>query len=163
MNTKMNHQVSITRVSAVFSMKPAGILILSFILLNAFVVPAQADDQVQAVLDRVRDAVGYENLKTFERGIELEGRGIAFGLECCFRSLILPDGRFRNEIDSELSITVGFDGKKGWMIDFSGMPGHLESVTLETVKIRNWVLGGYWLDPACPLVITLDPQPEGEP
>lgn len=160
MNKKMNHQVSITRMPAVFSMKPAGILILSFLLLNAFVVLAQADDQVQVVLDRVRNAMGYENLKTFERGIELEGKGIAFGLECCFHSLILPDGRFRNEIDSELSITIGFDGKKGWLVDFSGMPGHLESVALETAKIRNWVLGGYWLDPACPLEITLDSQPE---
>ena len=129
----------------------AALLALVFLFTHA-----RADDQVRGVLARVRKALGCDAMQAWKRGLEVEGEGIAMGLETRFRLLFLPDGRFRRDIDSDLSTTEGFDGQRGWIVDFSGMPGHLESTELEVAKIRAWLLCGYWLDPGCPLEVTLD-------
>jgi hypothetical protein len=160
MNTGKRIHSSTSRGASTFRRKAGGMLILLALLATASVPPSRGDEQVDAVLDRVRAAIGYENMQAWRRGIMFEGSGLALGLECRFQSLVLPDGRFRNEMDSELGMVMGYDGRKGWMVDFSGMPGHLESVALEVVKIRNWILGGFWLDPACPLDVALEPPGE---
>jgi hypothetical protein len=155
MNKKKHIQSSVCQGAAAFRRKAGGLLIVVALLYSAFTPPVCGADQVEKELDRVRTAVGYDHMRAWKHGIVLEGTGLALGLESRFHFLFLPDGRFRNEMKSELGMAVGYDGSKGWMVDFSGMPGHIESAALEIAKMRSWVIGGYWLDPACPLKIKL--------
>jgi len=123
-------------------------------LLTACLLPPLCGQEVsKAQLDRVRDAVGHAALRSWEHGVVIEGHGKRLGLETDYRLTLLSDGRFKIEYLSDLSTVEGYDGRRGWKVDFCGMPGHLELRDLEESQLFAWVLGGCWLDPECPLEI----------
>jgi hypothetical protein len=121
-----------------------------------FTLPLVAQETGESLLDAVREATGHAALRAWAPGILVEGKGEATGLECAFTLHYLADGRFRSEADSELGEIQGFDGKRGWSVDFSGMPGHLEGKELEIRQMQAWIMGGHWLDEGCPLTFALD-------
>lgn len=125
---------------------------------------ACADEPIEELLDRVRCAMGYDQMRTWPIGFSYEGKGSALNLECRFRSIITWEGRFRHDMKSELSTTMGFDGTRGWMVDLTGMPTSLECDALEITRIRSFVRSGSWLDDTCPLVIAIETDsPEEDP
>lgn len=124
-----------------------------------FTLPLAAQDTVDGLLDAVREATGHSALRAWGPGVAVEGKGEAMGLKCTFDVQLLGDGRFRNEVASELGEIHGFDGKRGWSVDFSGMPGHLEGKGLEIRQMQAWLMGGYWLDERCPMTYELDEAP----
>ena len=107
----------------------------------------------EALIDRVRRAVGYQTLRSLEEGLSVEGTGEYLGLPSTFRMVFSPQGAYRSEIISRLRFIEGFDGQRGWIVDETGMPGYMELTTLEQSKIMAWTTGGYWLDPECPLLV----------
>ena len=115
-----------------------------------------------ALLDHVRQATGYQTRRSLEGGLFVEGRGKYLGLPSTFRMVFSPQGGYRSEIVSPLRFIEGFDGKKGWMVDETGMPGHMELTTLEQSQFMAWITGGYWLDPACPLIMDMQPWSQGD-
>lgn len=126
-------------------------LFLSLLSVFCLATPAHAEEEIDALLDRVREAVGHENLRAWERGIMVKGIGEAMDLPSRFCLFYLSDGRFRTDVMAEVSFTEGFDGTRGWTTDITDMPGHLEHTGLEAKKISAWILGGHWLDSSCPL------------
>lgn len=113
--------------------------------------PAYAGEEIDVLLDRVREAAGHESLRAWERGIMVTGEGESMCMPSRFCLFLLSDGRFRIDVMAEVNSTEGFDGVRGWTTDFTDMPGHLEHTGLEAKKISAWILGGHWLDSSCPL------------
>jgi len=147
----------------------AGVL-LSLIaglgILSACARPDRAGDVISgnpdALIDHIRRAVGYQDLLSLEGGLFVEGRGEYLGLPSTFRMVFSPQGPYRSEIVSRLTFIEGFDGEQGWMVDETGMPGHLELTTLEQSLFMSWITGGYWLNPDCPLIMDMEPWSPGD-
>jgi hypothetical protein len=120
----------------------------------------QSQDSVQELLFQVREKMGYSNLQNQPYGIKFLGSGKASGLKSQFSFHSLMDGEFKFSINSRLGSTKCFDGLKGWQVDYTGMSYPLEYWELEVAKLIAWVIGGYWLDPDCPLDMRLLPGKE---
>ncbi len=119
-------------------------------------------ENTDALLDQIRRATGYQTLRSLEGGLFVEGRGEYLGLPAIFRMYFSPQGPYRSEIVSRLTLIEGFDGERGWMVDETGMPGHLALTSLEQSRFMAWITGGYWLDPECPLIIEMQPWSPGD-
>jgi hypothetical protein len=118
----------------------------------------QSQDSVEDLLVQVREKTGFSDPQNPQYGIEFLGSGRASGLKSQFSFHSFTDGGFRFSIDSRLGSTKGFDGQNGWQVDYTGMPYPLEYWELEVAKLIAWVIGGYWLDPDCPLDMRLLPK-----
>lgn len=125
----------------------------------------KGQESLESTLDSVREAVGFRAMREWQNGLVVEGGGEALGLHSRFSFLLLPDGRYRSEIRSDLGEIEGFDGRRGWKVDSTGMPGHVEVKDLEQSKLFAWIVGGFWLDPSCPLRINVRPgkDDKGDP
>jgi len=141
-------------------------LIAGLGILSSCTQTAPARDAVNGntgvLLERIRQAVGYPALRSLQGGLFVEGRGDYLGLPSTFRMVFSPQGAYRSEIISQLRFIEGFDGKRGWMVDETGMPGHLELTALEQSQLMAWLTGGHWLDPACPLIMDMQPWSPGD-
>ncbi|KPJ51644.1 hypothetical protein AMJ39_09555 [candidate division TA06 bacterium DG_24] len=120
----------------------------------------KADTELQevdlaAVLGSVRAAIGFDALRAGESGLVVDATGIASGLPCEFHYILLSDGRFRMECDSELGSVAAFTGSEGFRVDYTGMPYPLEHWSLEVKTIMAWTIGYYWLSPECPWELRL--------
>lgn len=104
-----------------------------------------AEESLETILDRTRQALGHAKLCSFENGIVVLSEGVSKGLESRFTLYLKKDGCFRLDTHSALESKVGFDGRKGWFLDASRMPGYLEFRDLEVLKMIYGVLGGHWL------------------
>lgn len=138
-------------------------LLIIVLVIATGIIPVAADsiqsqDSVKDLLVQVREKMGYSDSQNRQYGIEFLGSGRASGLKSQFSFHSLMDGGFRFSIDSRLGSTKGFDGEKGWQVDYTGMPYPLEYWELEVAKLIAWVIGGYWLDPDCPLNMRLLPE-----
>jgi hypothetical protein len=107
------------------------------------------------VLDRVRAAVRYDKLRARENGYVGEGTARANGVDASYRAAFAPDGRFYSRVDGPLGTTVGFDGTRGWAVDWSGMPRPLELEDLDEEQLAAWVYSGRWLAEDGPFAVTI--------
>lgn len=97
------------------------------------------------VLDKVRTAVGYDRLHAYAGVVELRGDADLYDVPGTGRFCFTRDGRFRLDFSGRFRQTFAFDGKKGWMLDWTGMPRPLELEQLETMQACAWVAMGHWL------------------
>ncbi|MFC1683069.1 pepsin/retropepsin-like aspartic protease family protein [Candidatus Zixiibacteriota bacterium] len=123
---------------------------------------AGAQETIEQALLSIRQATGYDVLQQWNEGLYVEASGEYLGLPSAFQMYFLPQGLFRTEITSDLTLIEGFDGQRGWMVDETGMPGHLELMALEQSQLMAWTTGGFWLDPKCPLNKDLYPWSESD-
>lgn len=124
-------------------------------------LPETAEEEpLRAVLEKVRVAVGHDDLQSLEGGILIEGKISGYyGLEGTFRWALAPDGRFAQEISCELGERFGFDGETGWAVDRTGMPRRIREA--EGIQILQWALGRRWLQPEGPFdVRQLEASPD---
>lgn len=133
-------------------------LLISISILLCAANTVLARDSTSEVLDQVREKIGWEESQSRGYGIQVDGSGEALGLNSKFSFHFFKDGQFRLLVDSKLGSIKGYDGRSGWQVDYTGMPYDLEYYELEVTKVMAWVIGGYWLDPDCPVNLKLLPD-----
>jgi len=116
----------------------------------------KAQENLEVLLDRVREAVGYDELKNWKDGFRFEAMGKAGGYKCQFDFQFLADGRFQMTFDSQLKEVYCFDGNQGWYTDYTGLTYPMEYYKLEVKKLIAWFISSHWLDPECHLDMTLN-------
>jgi len=125
-------------------------IVVSILILSGSVSADPDEERLEEMLTNIRAATGFR-----ARNLILNGTGEASGLETSFLYYFTPDGRFRIDTDNNLKTIVGFDGKTGWLIDYSGMPYPLQGWALEVEQLIAWFISGYWLDPDSPVELDL--------
>jgi len=141
----------------------AACLLISLLIVLGFpAAQGEALDITESVLEHVRRAIGHDALDQWEEGLYVGGTGEYLGLPAIFRMYFSPQGGYRSEITSRLTLIEGFDGQQGWMVDETGMPGHMELTALEQSQIIAWTTGGFWLSPDCPLIMEAQPGSQGD-
>lgn len=145
--------IDLSARASVRALRTACIWFIIPFLLQSF---ALADESVESVMQRVRDAIQYDAIQSLEHGFVVEGHGETQGLDAKFTLYNGVDARFRMDVDCALGNKAGFDGKKGWRVDATGMPASLEFNDLEVTQLNQWLISGYWLSDACPIEFTLD-------
>src|SRR5579862_5935194 len=113
---------------------------------------------VAEILANVRNAVGYAAWILSGSGLRLEGTRQHSEVDSRYSLLFSPDGQFLDRTDRPLEEIEGFDGKTGWMVDYSGMPMRLEMDDLETEQVPVWVVTGRWLAEDGPFALTVIPE-----
>lgn len=118
---------------------------------------AQAESALDTrqILDKVREALGYEHLQQHTGIVRLEGSGEYCEVPGESRLFFTPSGRFRLDLEGHVGQTFAFDGDKGWMLDWTGMPRPLELEQLETTQACLWVATGRFLADDGPFTISL--------
>ncbi|MEQ8763097.1 MAG: retropepsin-like aspartic protease [Planctomycetota bacterium] len=102
-----------------------------------------------SILGDIRISVGQDTLESIESGILIEGKISGYyGLEGTFRWALAPDGRFAQEIASDIGERFGFDGETAWAVDRTGMPRRIGPA--EGIQILQWALARRWLQPKGP-------------
>jgi hypothetical protein len=104
----------------------------------------------------VRAVVGYERLRALEHGCVAEGIASYNGVDGDYRLAFTADGRFLSKVTGPLGETSGFDGAKGWAVDWSGLPRPLELEDLEEEQLAAWVYTGRWLAEGGPFAVSVD-------
>lgn len=116
---------------------------------------------VDQVLDRVRDAVGYSQYSV-GRGVELKGSSRYVGLDMTFSFLFEPGGRYVFEVVGRAGQKRGWDGKVAWDADTSGSTSRMYMEALDLQRAFSWTVSHKWLDPEGPFEVSLDKeQPSG--
>jgi len=77
--------------------------------------------------------------------VTLSGPSERTGLSGETHVTLSPDGRFVERVASRAGTTTGFDGRRGWGLDLSGMPLTLDLDDEETPRLLYAVVSGYWL------------------
>ncbi len=116
--------------------------VILLILLAA--APAHGDD-METILDRMRDAAAVDAYQRSDAQWLLSGRGDENGVASGYTLRFDCTGRFVRTIDGRLGTTEGFDGTRGWRIDFSGVGGPLDLGDLARAQLEAWVTTGLWL------------------
>ncbi|HJQ98353.1 MAG TPA: hypothetical protein VJ826_08560, partial [Candidatus Polarisedimenticolaceae bacterium] len=92
------------------------------------------------ILARARAATGR-----LTADVELSGPSERAGLPSETTVTLSPDGRFVERVRGRVSTTAGYDGRRGWALDISGMPMTLDLDDEETPRLVYAVVSGYWL------------------
>lgn len=95
----------------------------------------------EPLLERARAAAGR-----LEASVQLEGAGKAKekGVDGALRVCFAADGRFRFEVESELSSLAAFDGASAWTRDPMGLEREVVLEDADRSKLLAWVLSGHW-------------------
>jgi len=80
----------------------------------------------------------------FAGEVRVRGTGEVRGVPIVWSRTCHASGAFRETIDGALSHAVGYDGRVGWRIDESGMPGVVELGDLEELVVVAAVWSGRW-------------------
>jgi hypothetical protein len=106
-----------------------------------------SDPEIQAVLARVRHAVGWDALAAHRQAIVVSAAADYMGLPAGVTLTSGPHGEFVHAVAGRLSSTQGYDGAVGWEIDWAGLSRKLELRDLESAQIVPWIITGRWLEP----------------
>ncbi|RMG24744.1 MAG: hypothetical protein D6724_05425 [Armatimonadetes bacterium] len=117
--------------------------LLSALAVTAPVASGQAVDP--AVLEQVRQAVGYSALSDLAPGVALEGAARFLGVDLRFSFLFDHEGRFVENLDGRLSSSQGYDGKTAWSKDWHGAVRKLEMEDLDSALLFASVVTHSWL------------------
>lgn len=108
---------------------------------------------VWEIRERARAAVGR-----LSGDVALTGPSERNGLVGETSITLSPDGRFVERFRGRVSTTIGFDGRRGWGLDMTGMPMPLDLENLETPRLVYAVVSGHWLHGDA---FELELEPEG--
>lgn len=95
---------------------------------------------VLEILERARAAAGR-----LTADVMLSGPSERAGLPSETSVTLSPDGRFVERIRGRVSTTTGYDGRRGWALDPSGMPMTLDLDDEQTPRLVYAVISGHWL------------------
>ncbi|MHC4697414.1 MAG: aspartyl protease family protein [Planctomycetota bacterium] len=117
----------------------------------------------QDVRRHVRDAMGMQAQATNTRGLLVRADTRYYDdLQGTATTWLGPNGSFLTRIAGPVSSSVGFDGSRGHAVDISGIAYELALEGLDLQKLIHWVRGGYWVDDAAPLAVSIDTQRSNE-
>ncbi len=119
------------------------------------------ESDVDAILAKIRESVGYPALVEHPNGLLVEGVADYQGQRGPYTLLFTPQGQFLQTVHLRRDQIVGFDGTTAWAIDWSGTPHVLEFGELESEKTIFFVRTGRWLAKNGPFQIELPAQPTG--
>jgi len=117
---------------------------------------------LEAVLDAAKRAAKRDSWGELEDGLHLQGTTDTGGVEGSFELFLAPDGRYRYEQGGRLARRVSFDGQRLSTRVRKGPANLLEQGDRDPWHYSQWLQGGFWLDPACPLDIELIGQSPDE-
>ena len=132
-------------------------LLLAFLLTPIAAADPAAQD-LETILDRVRAAIGYEQLIELDGVVRLSGRGIYNGMSGQYGLVFDSGGRAVQEFHGPISAVQGFDGKTVWMLHPTGTSSELELGDRGRVLTNLWLLNGHWLSSCEPLWLRSAPQ-----
>jgi hypothetical protein len=95
------------------------------------------------ILDRARQTLRRERR---DAAIRARGTGLVHGVPVRWTRTCDPSGRVIEVVDGRLSHRAGFDGRVGWRVDETGMPGPLDLRDLEAFLVGAAVWSGIWAD-----------------
>jgi hypothetical protein len=138
-------------------MKRPSVLILGLVL----VLGASAQETAGFYLAKLRGSLGVEKLgEMLSQGLSVRGDAEYLGVKGSYSLICDASGRFVEEIKSELSQVVGFDGRTGWTLDYSNMPRKLDLEDLESEQAVVWIFAGRWLTKDSPFTVELGEKKE---
>ena len=114
---------------------------------------AKETPSIEEVKRKARAALGWAAFQRLPQGLILSGSCVDHGLEGTWRWQLSPRGEFLERTDTKLGQTLGFDGKVGWTVDWSGMLWSLQLDDLDKERLRLGVLAGCWLAENSPIQI----------
>jgi hypothetical protein len=95
------------------------------------------------ILARARHALMSERR---DAAICARGTGQVHGVPVRWTRTCDPSGRVVEIMDGRLGHRAGFDGRVGWRVDETGMPGSLDLGDLEAFRVLAAVWSGIWAD-----------------
>jgi len=100
------------------------------------------DKNCAEALARARCVLGSDG---FAGAIIARGTGEVHGVPVQWMRTWRANGQFAETFDGALNHAAGFDGRVGWRVDETGMPGPLDLGDLEELIVSNAVWTGRWL------------------
>ncbi len=114
---------------------------------------ADRRDELDGVLAKIRDAVGYRSFQKQRAGVLVEGMADLQGLRGPYTLLYTPDGKFLQRLKLRRELITGYDAATYWARDWSGMPRVLELEEYESQRVLYAVRTGRWLAEGGPVDI----------
>lgn len=139
---------ALARRTAAILAAAAGVLVPNAVLLAA--------DDAAAVLDHVREAVGFKSLPA--QGLSARGHISIRGLDGSFSTVFDNQGRFATTVDSRLPLSAGYDGKTAWEVDHSGISRVVSLGDRAEELLSTWFFTGQWLAAGTPLKVDMAPE-----
>ncbi len=112
-------------------------------------------DELAAVLENVREAVGWSAFAKAQGELRLAGTTRRRGEDGEFELLFTSRGEFVRVSRGKFPAARGYDGETAWSRDRSGLTRELEMRGRDLSLFEHWVATGYWLDPAAPFDLAL--------
>lgn len=119
---------------------------------------APGGSEVERVLERVRRAIGWEQMRKHERGILVRGVVKFANQEAAFAKMFTPLGQTAGRAEGILGGTSGFNGTTAWTCGFFSGELYVYEPTLDEFdrkKLSAWLDTGYWLDQRCQVTIRI--------
>ncbi len=140
---------------AIWSPHSPLIMVGIFLMGAAFTATAVAEEKLSTedVKAKARMALGWSAFEKLQQGLVLSGSCVEHGLDGSWHCQISPRGEFLERTHTKLGQTLGFDGKVGWTVDWSGMTWSLQLDDLDKERLRLGVLAGCWLAENSPIQI----------
>lgn len=128
------------------------------VALLALCAPALAHEPPTAsdVLERTRDAVGYDRLAQRENGIQATGRASLAGIDSAYTLLIGGERACIQRIDGPVTVTSAIDGATVWITDIGGEVRRVRNADRETNELGLLMLTYGYLSEDSPLAFELD-------
>jgi predicted aspartyl protease len=119
--------------------------------------PVDAANPITAaeVVQKVRQAVGFDSLRRQAGGLLAEGTAEHLGIEGNFHLLISPSGGFLQTIQAHGTHVLGFNGRVAWEQAFSRKPKILDFGESETLQSFAAVRTHHWLADDSPYKVSL--------
>ena len=118
---------------------------------------AVAQDTVDGVLAKVREATGYSKLAGHAQGVQLSGKATVAGLDATYTLIFDAQGHHAQNLDGRVSLGGGLDGKRAWVNDIGGERRVLELGDREQAILGGLIATGGWLAADAPLVFEFEP------
>jgi len=105
------------------------------------------------ILANAREAVNIANAKPWGETI-LTGKAEVHGTPATYRLRFTSDGRYLEQVTSQLGESTGFDGKKAWAADASGASHEIHFQEADDEMALELLISGRWLDSDAPVDLT---------
>lgn len=102
----------------------------------------------EAIVEKARQAMGYDKTKIPATGLQFQGKGTFAGMPARFTLLFNRSGHYVQRTLARLSTGSGFDGNHAWIKDLGGEERIQELADRRNTIFMGLVLSGLWLDPA---------------
>jgi hypothetical protein len=112
-------------------------------------------EELGAVLETVREAVGWSAFAKARGELRLTGDMLVQGEEGEFEFLFTSRGEFVRETRGKFAAAYGHDGTTAWSRDRGGLTREIVMEDRDLSLFEHWIITGYWLDPASPLELAL--------